>query len=265
MTSDQLINDIGYAKIALIVIVTFVAGFVDAVVGGGGLMTIPAMLIGFPTTPVATIFGTNKIAAFSGTSVAAFQYARRIKFNYKLLFLIAFFASVASFSGARLVNYIDIKTFKPIILVILVLITIYTLVKKDLGSVQTKNLGLQKQSLYGSVLGLVVGFYDGFFGPGTGSFLILGFVLMLGFEFIEASAYAKVINCFTNISALVVFIRNGNYILEVAILMAIANITGNILGTRMAFKKGNQFVRLVFLIIVTLMIARYSYDVFFVK
>lgn len=263
MNFEQLITDIGYAKLLLILILNFVAGFLDAVIGGGGLITIPALLINLPKTPIATIFGTNKIAALSGTSVAAFQYTKRIKFNYKLLLVVGFFASIASFTGAKLVSYINVNTFKPIILVILILITIYTLIKKDLGSVQTKSLELKKQILYGSIIGLVVGFYDGFFGPGTGSFLILGFVLLLGFEFVQASAYAKVINCFTNISALVVFIRQGNVIWGLAILMAVFNILGNIVGTRMAFKKGNKFVRVVFLIIVTLMIIRYSNDVFF--
>jgi uncharacterized protein len=265
MHFEQVLGDIGYVKILAVLLLTFVAGFLDAVVGGGGLITVPALLINLPKIPIATLFGTNKIAALSGTSVAAFQYAKRIKFNSKLLFVIAFFSSVASFTGARLVTYINVNTFKPVILVILVLITVYTVIKKDLGSIQTKSYTIKTQMLFGSLIGLVVGFYDGFFGPGTGSFLILGFVVLLGFEFIHASAYAKVINCFTNLSALIVFIKQGNYILELAIPMAVLNIAGNILGTRMALKKGNKFVRIVFLIIVSLMILRYGYDVFFAK
>ena len=108
----------------------------------------------------------------------------------------------------------------------------------------------------------MVGFYDGFFGPGTGSFFVLGFVVILGFEFIEASAYSKVVNCMTNITALIVFIRQGNYILEIALLMAFFNIAGSITGTRIALKKGNGFVRILFLVIVSIMIIRYGYDVF---
>jgi uncharacterized membrane protein YfcA len=134
-----------------------------------------------------------------------------------------------------------------------------------LGAVQTKNLSFDKQLIYGSLIGIIVGFYDGFFGPGTGSFFVLGFVVILGFEFVQASAYSKVINCMTNISALLVFIKQGNYILELAIIMSVCNITGNVIGTRLALKKGNTFVRTIFLLIVTLMIFRYGYDLFILK
>jgi uncharacterized membrane protein YfcA len=148
---------------------------------------------------------------------------------------------------------------------VLILIAIYTFLKKDLGAVQTKNLSFDKQLIYGSLIGIMVGFYDGFFGPGTGSFFVLGFVVILGFEFVQASAYSKVINCMTNISALLVFIKQGNYILELAIIMSVCNITGNVIGTRLALKKGNTFVRTIFLLIVTLMIFRYGYDLFILK
>ena len=111
------------------------------------------------------------------------------------------------------------------------------------------------------VIGLVIGFYDGFFGPGTGSFFVLAFVLILGFEFVQASAYAKIVNCMTNISALFVFIRQGNYILGIAVLMAVFNIAGGILGSKMALKRGNGFIRIFFLIIVSILILRYGYDV----
>jgi uncharacterized membrane protein YfcA len=244
---------------------SFVAGFIDAVVGGGGLIQIPALLISLPKTPLPTIFGTNKIAALAGTSISAFQYSKRIKFNYKLLITISICAGLASFLGAKVVSFINVNTLKPVILVVLILIAIYTFLKKDLGAVQTKNLSFDKQLIYGSLIGIIVGFYDGFFGPGTGSFFVLGFVVILGFEFVQASAYSKVINCMTNISALLVFIKQGNYILELAIIMSVCNITGNVIGTRLALKKGNTFVRTIFLLIVTLMIFRYGYDLFIVE
>jgi len=116
--------------------------------------------------------------------------------------------------------------------------------------------------VFGSLLGLIVGFYDGFLGPGTGSFLVLGFVVLLGFEFVSASAYAKIINCATNVSALFVFIRQGNYLLGVAIVMAVGNVAGSLIGSRMAIKNGNRFIRVFFLIVVAILIARYGYDVF---
>lgn len=243
-------------------LLSFVAGFIDAVVGGGGLISLPAMLINMPEQPLLRILGTGKIAALCGTSVAAYQYSKRIKFDYKLLLVISFFAFVAAYSGAKAVSFVNVDKLKPVILVILILIAIYTFIKKDLGSIQTKQLPQNKQVLFGSLLGTVVGFYDGFFGPGTGSFFVLGFVVILGFEFIQASAYSKFINCITNISALVVFIKDGNFMLGIAILMAVFNITGSIVGSRIAMKKGNGFVRIIFLVIVSVMIFRYGYDIF---
>lgn len=261
----NIFTDYGTVAIISLIMLSFVAGFIDAVVGGGGLIQIPALLISLPKTPLPTIFGTNKIAALAGTSISALQYSKRVKFNYKLLFSISICAGLASFLGAKVVSFINVNTLKPVILVVLILIAVYTFLKKDLGAVPTKNLSFDKQLIYGSLIGIIVGFYDGFFGPGTGSFFVLGFVVILGFEFVQASAYSKVINCMTNISALIVFIKQGNYILELAIIMSVCNITGNVIGTRLALKKGNTFVRTIFLLIVTLMIFRYGYDLFIEK
>ena len=249
--------------ILYIIIFSFIGGFIDAVVGGGGLIQMPALLVNLPNVPLPTLFGTNKIAALAGTSIAATQYAKQIKFNVKLLFIVSFFAAIASYTGAKAVSYIEVKTLKPVVLIILILIAVYTFFKKDLGAVESKVLTPKKLYLLGSLIGVIIGFYDGFFGPGTGSFLVLGFVVVLGFNFLQASAYAKIINCITNIAALVVFIKNGNYILNIAIFMALANILGSLIGTKMALKNGNQFVRTIFLFIVLIMILRYSYDVFF--
>jgi uncharacterized protein len=256
-----------YPTITLLslVVLSFIAGFIDAVVGGGGLIQLPAVLINFPNMPLATVFGTNKIAGLSGTTVAAFQYSRKIKFNYKLLFTTGISAAIAALLGARLISNLDPSKLKPVILFTLVVIAIYTFIKKDLGSIQRKQLSVNKQFVYALLLGIIIGFYDGFIGPGTGSFLVLGFVVLLGFEFVTASAYAKVINCMTNVGALSVFISNGNYVLNLAILMAVSNVTGSIIGTRMSLKRGNEFVRIVFLFIVIIMIIRYGYDVYFGK
>lgn len=259
----EIIAHYGIYTLLILGVFAFVAGFLDAIVGGGGLIQLPALLIQFPKTGLPTLFGTNKIAALSGTSIAAVQYAKRITFNKKVLLAIIASAALFSFLGAKTVSYIHSDDLKPIILVILIGIAIYTFLKKDLGNVPTKNLSTLKQMLYGSAIGCIVGFYDGFFGPGTGSFFVLGFVVVLGFDFLSASAYAKIVNCVTNISALIVFLKEGNYLIEIALIMAIFNILGNFLGTRMAFKKGNGFIRIIFLVIVILMIIRYSKEVFF--
>ena len=252
--------------ISILIIIAFaslLAGFIDAVVGGGGLIQFPAFMILFPNSSIPTAFGTNKIAGLSGTSIAAVQYAKRVKFNWKLLLITAFSSFIFSFIGAKLVSRIDVNILKPFIFFMLIAVAIYTFKKKDFGSYSTKVLSNEKKYLFGFLLGIIIGFYDGFLGPGTGSFLVLGFVALLGFEFLEASAYAKTINCITNISALYVFISQGNYILEIAIIMAISNISGSIIGARMAILKGNQFIRKLFLFVVIIMIFRYGYDVFF--
>lgn len=261
MGLSEIIDHYGLWIIFLLAVAAFTAGFIDSVVGGGGLIQTPFLLITFPQMPLPVLFGTNKIAALAGTSISAFKYSQKIKFNFRLLFVIAACCFISSFLGARLVSLIDSNTLKPVILVILIAIAIYTFIKKNLGSVQTKELSLSRQMVYGGLVGLVVGFYDGFFGPGTGSFFVLGFVIILGFEFVKASAYAKVVNCITNISALIVFIREGYFILDLAILMAIFNIIGSYIGSAMALKKGNDFVRVIFLVIVSIMILKYGYDV----
>lgn len=258
----DILSDYGFITIFSLVVLSFIAGFIDSVIGGGGLIQLPALLINFPKTPLPVLFGTTKIASLAGTSMAALQYSRKIKFNFKLLLLISVFAGLASFAGARVVSHINVNALRPVILVILIVIAIYTFFKKELGTVKSHSISWRKQVIRGAAMGLLVGFYDGFFGPGTGSFFVLGFVVLLGFEFVEASAYAKIINCITNIGALVVFISHGSYLLELALLMAVCNIAGNFIGSRMAIKKGNGFVRIFFLIIVMLMIVRYAYDIY---
>ncbi len=261
----NFLADYSIVTILSLAFFAFVAGFIDAVVGGGGLIQLPATLIQFPNTPLPTLFGTNKIASLAGTSVAAYQYSKRIKFDYRLLLIVSAFAFVASFTGAKVVSFMHVNTLKPLILIVLILIAVYTFFKKDLGAEHTKFLSAKRKMFYGAIVGLIVGFYDGFFGPGTGSFFVLGFVVVLGFDFVHASAYSKIINCVTNISALIVFIRQGNYLIEIAILMGISNVVGNLLGSSVALKRGNSFVRVIFLIIVVLMIIRYGYDVFLNK
>mgnify|MGYP001169652463 FL=1 len=261
MDITSLYNEYGIATIILLALSAFTAGFIDAVVGGGGLIQTPFLLITFPKMPLPILFGTNKIAALAGTSIAAFKYAKKITFNYKLLFVIALSCFISSYLGAQIINHIDSNLLKPLILVILIVIAVYTFIKKNLGAIETKELPLNKQMLYGACIGLIVGFYDGFFSPGTGSFFVLGFVVVLGFEFVKASAYAKIVNCVTNISALIVFIKEGHYILHLAILLAVFNIIGSFIGSHLALKKGNGFVRIIFLVIVSVMILKYGYDV----
>ena len=259
----QELLHLGIGTIFALGFFSLLAGFIDAVVGGGGLIQLPALLLQLPSSPLPTILGTNKIAALSGTSVAAAQYARRIRYNFPLLFVISFFAFISAHLGAKLASRIDPASFRPLILVILISIAIYTYFKKDLGTRDGQTVRMPMQYLYGSLMGILNGFYDGFIGPGTGSFFVLAFVVLLGFEFVQASAYAKFVNCMTNFSAVMVFVKQGNYVLSIAILMAVCNVIGNVLGSVLALKKGNAFVRMFFLLVVSAMIIRYSYMIFF--
>lgn len=256
----EALNSIGYVSLLFLAISAFFAGFIDAVVGGGGLIQLPALLIQLPHTNLPVILGTNKIAALTGTSLAARSYARRFRFDFRLLVVIGLFAVIFAFLGAKLVHHFNPDVLRPLLFFMLLLIAIYTYFKKDLGQVETKTLPLNKQLFYGSLLATLVGFYDGFIGPGTGSFLVLGFVLLLGFDFLQASAYAKLVNVMTNASALFVFVQQGNYLLELAAILAICNGLGSWMGSVTAIKKGNGFIRKIFLLVVLLLLLRFGYD-----
>jgi uncharacterized membrane protein YfcA len=241
----------------------FCAGFVDAVVGGGGLIQMPALLINFPHTSIPSIVGTSKVAGFTGTTIAAIKYAKKIKIDLIFILSLSFVTLFSAMLGSKVLTQIDTKTFKPFILGILIIIAIYTFVKKDLGNVVIKsNISKRLKWTFGLGLALIIGFYDGIFGPGTGSFLVFGFVMLLNYEFLKASAYAKIVNCVSNIGSLIYLVPNGFYLLEVAIVMAILNGIGSFVGANYAIAKGNVFVRKVFLFIVIIMIIRYGYDVF---
>lgn len=241
---------------------SFIAGFIDAVVGGGGLIVVPYLLIAYPKTPLPFLFGTNKLAALSGTSVAAVRYARKISFDFPLLLFISVFAFIASFAGAGIVSQLNSELLKPFILIVLIVTAVYTFLKKDFGVRETKQLKRGQQFLYAFVFSLMIGFYDGFFGPGTGSFFVLAFVVVMGFDFLKASAYSKVVNCITNISALVVFVKNGQCVFQLAIWMAVFNMAGSFTGSSLALKKGNTFIRKIFLAIVCLLILKFGWDIF---
>ena len=262
MNVSQFFEEYSLLTLSLVSIAGFIAGFIDSIVGGGGLIQTPFFLITFPDIALPKVLGTNKISALMGTSVAAVKYSKKVKFDFRLLLVIAASCFIASFLGAKVVHYLDAKTLKPLVLVILIVIAFYTFLNKNLGIHPTKELSSTKQKVYGALIGLVVGFYDGFFGPGTGSFFVLGFVVILGFEFVKASAYAKVVNCITNISALFVFVSHGNFILPIALLMGGFNMLGSYIGSSLALKNGNGFVRIIFLVIVSLMILKYGYEVF---
>jgi hypothetical protein len=206
-----------------------------------------------------------KIPAFSGTSFAARQYLKKVDMNWKLLMIMAITAFCAAFLGSNLLTLVSNDFMKPLLLVVLTLIAIYTFAKKNFGIHQEKNFSPTKQLVLALVLSICIGFYDGFIGPGTGSFLVLGFVTLLGFDFLHASANAKMVNLATNFGSICLFVVKGKIIWVIAIPMAICNALGGYIGAKLAIKKGNGFIRIFFLVVVILALIRFGYDVFLNK
>jgi len=240
----------------------FLAGFVDAVVGGGGLIQIPALFVLMPQLPPALLFGTNKFAAVWGTLSAALQYARRVPLIWPTVLPASLAALLFSFLGAHTVSAINPAMLRPLILVLLLAVLGYTLWKKDFGALHAPHLGRAQQLWLGLTTGAVIGFYDGFLGPGTGSFLIFAFVGLFGFSFLAASASAKAVNVVTNFAALAYFITQGDVLYATALPMAACNITGSLVGSRLALQRGSGFVRGLFVVVVGVLIARFAYDIF---
>ena len=249
--------------IILLCIAAFFAGFVDAIVGGGGLIQTPVALILLPNLAVSSIIGSLKIPAFSGTSFAANQYLKKVNMNWKLLSIMAIVAFASAFLGSHLLTKVHNDFMKPLLLVVLTLIAIYTFTKKDFGIHQAKEHSVKRQLLLAFSMSICIGFYDGFIGPGTGSFLVLGFVSVLGFDFLHASANAKMVNLATNFGSICLFILKGKIIWSIALPMAVCNAFGGWIGAKLAIKKGNGFIRVFFLIVVICTLLRFGYDVFF--
>ncbi len=250
------------AEIMIACTAAFAAGFIDAVVGGGGLVQTPALLVTFPNLPVASILGTVKIPSFCGTAVSAWQYQKRIDIDWKLIGWVALTAFCAAMFGSYMVSLLDNRVLKPIILAVLVVVALYTYAKKNLGH-QHDALPYKEALWKGLIAGLLIGFYDGFIGPGTGSFLVLVFITIIGYDFMHASAHAKVVNLATNFASILYFSATGHILYQLAIPMAACNMAGGYAGTHLALAKGNKFIRAFFLVVVAGTILRFAWDIFF--
>ena len=245
----------------LLCLFAFLAGFVDSVVGGGGLVQIPALLILLPHgTPTADVFGTNKFVGITGTTMAAWNYARRVEIDWRATLPTAAAGFVFSLAGARTVSHLDPAILRPLVLGLLIVVAIYTFIRKDFGSLHAPRLSLTSKQWIGLGFGAVIGFYDGFFGPGTGSFLIFVFIGVFGFDFLSASAAAKVVNVATNLSTVIYFIVANHVIYRLAVPMAVCNMLGSLTGTRLAMLRGSRFVRWFFLAVVTAIIFKLAFD-----
>ena len=238
----------------------FLSGFVDAIVGGGGLIQVPALLILVPGAPVATLLGTNKVASAMGTTAAVIRYSRGRSGQMPVHGEAAGAAFVCSILGARTVSALDEALLRPAVLVLLVAVGIYTWRTRDFGSVHAPSIKRGHDIALAVAVGAVLGFYDGFFGPGTGSFLIFAFVGVFGFDFLAATSTAKVLNLGSNFAAAVYFTATDQVLLAAAIPMGIASIVGATLGSRLALARGTRLVRGIFLGVVGALVLKLGWD-----
>jgi uncharacterized membrane protein YfcA len=246
----------------LLCLAAFLAGFTDAISGGGGLIQVPAALILLPQYPAVTVIGSLKLPASSGTFIAAIQYARKIKFNVMMIAVLIIIAFCAAFAGSTLLTMVSNDFIKPFLLVVLIGVAIYTYSNKKFGVHTETDHSHSQHWLRAILISLILGFYDGFIGPGAGSFMILGFITLLGYDFLKASAHTKMMNLASNIGSLVFFIIKGKILYQVALPMAACNALGGLLGARLANLKRNAFIRIFFLVVVIIVIIRFAWDVF---
>jgi uncharacterized membrane protein YfcA len=238
----------------------FLSGFVDSIVGGGGLIQVPALLILVPGAPVATLLGTNKVASSMGTIAAVVRYARGLRMDWHLAAPAAGATFVCSILGARVVSALDESLVRPVVLALLLAVGGYTWRTRDFGSVHAPTLRRGHDIALAAGVGAALGFYDGFFGPGTGSFLIFAFVGLFGFDFLAATSTAKVVNLGSNFAAALYFAATDQVLIGAALPMGLASIAGAMVGSRMALTRGVGLVRTLFLTVVGALVVKLAWD-----
>lgn len=253
------------SDLPLLALAALLAGFVDAVAGGGGLVQVPALLAALPAEAPATVFGTNKVSSILGTGSAAWRYARRIGLPWRVAGPAALSAFVCSFAGAATVAWLPREVVRPLVLVLMVVVVVYTIVRPEFGQVSTVQVRAGRTRPRAVAVGAALGFYDGFFGPGAGSFMIFAFVALFGLDFLRASAAAKLVNLATNAAALGFFIPTGHVLWTIGLTMAAFNILGATIGARLAIRHGSGFVRWVFVLASVALTAKFGYDTFSLK
>jgi uncharacterized membrane protein YfcA len=243
---------------ALACLAALVAGFVDAVAGGGGLVQLPALLVLYPHAEPEDLFGTNKVASFSGTATALARYARAVTLPWRQVGASAAGAFVASFAGARLAAAMPVAWMRPLVVVLLAGVLVWTLraPARSEPAGDSAAPAWAAPAWAGALIGVLLGFYDGFFGPGTGSFLLFAFVTWLGMDFLTASAGAKLVNVATNLAAIAAFAPAGHVRWELALPMAACNVAGAQLGAHLALREGAVFVRRAFVVIVAALLLK---------
>ena len=238
----------------------FFAGFVDAIVGGGGLIQLPALLAGYPLSAPPVLLGTNKLGSICGTAGAVMRYRRVVRIPWSVLLPAALVAFLAALAGASLVSAVSPSLFRPLVPVMLAVVLAYILWHKDLGARHAPIAFSRRRAYLALAVIGAIGFYDGFFGPGTGSLLMLLFIRFYGFDFLHASVGARTINVATNAGALLFFGIHGEVHWALGIAMGVCNGTGSVLGAHTAVKHGSKFVRMAFIAIVTALIFKTAAD-----
>lgn len=246
---------------ALMCLASLSAGFIDAIVGGGGLIQIPALLLLFPQFVPAAVLGTNKLISISGTTMAMWQYARGGHVQWRILRLPIVCAFAGSAVGARLAARLSAEVMRPLVVVLLAAVWVYTWRHKTPGAEHRDPLLARRPEAVMSLIALVCGLYDGFFGPGTGSLMMFGMTTLLGMDFLSATAHTKVLNCSTNLAALVTFGSQGHVQWLFALPFLAANVLGGWLGSRLAVGRGSAFIRRFFLWAVAAILMRLVWDV----
>jgi uncharacterized membrane protein YfcA len=237
------------------------AGFVDAVVGGGGLIQLPALLLGLPSAAPVNVLATNKISSVCGTTVSSTTYYRRVRPDPRIFGPLMVCAFVGSLIGAVIASHISAASFDPIVLVVLIVVGGYVLFRPSLGETTALRYAGHRHVAAAMATGLVIGIYDGALGPGTGSFFVITLVALLGYSFLEASAKARLANWATNVAALCIFIPQGAVLWRVGLVMGACNLLGGYVGARTAVSRGTRFVRIFFIIVVSGFIIRIGGDV----
>ncbi|MBX9391135.1 TSUP family transporter [Streptomonospora nanhaiensis] len=251
----------GIDVVALLLAAAMAAGWVDAVVGGGGLLILPAMLVAFPASPVAPLLGTNKLTAIMGTASAAWTYLRGVRPDPRIMWPTAGLALLGAGGGAALAGSVSSAALRPTVMVVLAVVLVLVVARPAMGAVANPTLLTPRRIAVAVLLaGGGVGFYDGLIGPGTGTFLIMVLTTVVGLDFVSASASAKVVNTATNLGALVVFAVNGDVLWLLGLGLAVCNVAGAQIGARMALRRGSGFVRVVLVVVVLALLVRLGWE-----
>jgi len=237
----------------------FFAGLVDSIAGGGGLISLPAYWAA--GLPPHFVLGNNKFSSSFGTLVATLRYYHGGLIDLKVALLSACFALAGSFLGTRAVLLIDPGFLRYVLIVLVPVVTVFTLLNKNLGAHNNSHqTQIGTKYILAGTFSALVGFYDGFFGPGTGAFLILFYTLMLKYDFVTANANTKVVNLASNVAAVITFMAHGKVLYALGVPAAICGIAGNLLGAKMVMTKGAKVIRPIFIFVLLLLLAKIVYD-----